>query len=399
VKTGKTGHLPTLLACFMHFDLSFMLWVLLGSLGVFASSSLGLSPAQKGWMVAIPILSGSLLRIPVGLLSDRAGAKRVGIGLLALLFVPLLVGWLQSNTFPAVLAMGVLLGAGGASFAVALPLASRWYPPERQGLAMGVAAAGNSGTVVTNLLAPRLAAAFGWHAVFGLAMIPLALVLVAFVLMARQPPVRARAQTLGDLRRLFGTSDLWWFCLFYSVTFGGYVGLSSFLPIFFRDQYGLTPVQAGYATAAAALAGSAARPLGGWLADRVGGIRLLSVVLVAVACAYALASRLLPLGPTAGILIAGMVCLGLGNGAVFQVVPQRFTHGLGAVTGIVGALGGVGGFFLPTLLGTVKQVSGSFGPGFLVLAALAGTAAVVLRLLLWSRQAWPSTGSDLPDAA
>jgi NNP family nitrate/nitrite transporter-like MFS transporter len=160
-------------------------------------------------------------------------------------------------------------------------------------------------------------------------------------------------------------------------------------------------LHAGYATAAAALAGSAARPFGGWLADRIGGIRLLSFVLVAVACAYGLASLLLPFGPAASILIAGMVCLGLGNGAVFQVVPLRFPRGLGAVTGLVGALGGVGGFFLPTLLGTVKQASGSFGPAFLVLAALAGTAAVALRLLVWSRQSWPSTstGSDLPDAA
>jgi MFS transporter, NNP family, nitrate/nitrite transporter len=143
---ARTGHLPTLIACFLHFDLSFMLWVLLGALGVFAASAAGLNVAQKGLMVAVPILSGSLLRIPLGILSDRIGGRRAGMALLAFLFVPLSLGWLWASSFSSLLAVGLTLGVGGASFAVALPLASRWYPPERQGLAMGIAAAGNSGT-------------------------------------------------------------------------------------------------------------------------------------------------------------------------------------------------------------------------------------------------------------
>src|SRR5688500_5195301 len=184
----KTGHLPTLIACFLHFDLSFMLWVLLGALGIFIAESVGLTPMEKGLVVAVPLLSGSLLRVPAGMLSDRLGAKRVGIALLALLYVPLIVGWTAGDTLPSLLLIGLLLGTAGASFAVALPLASRWYPPEKQGLAMGVAAAGNSGTVIANLLAPRLAEAVGWHNVLGLAMLPLALVLVAFALLAKDSP-------------------------------------------------------------------------------------------------------------------------------------------------------------------------------------------------------------------
>ncbi len=393
--TAPEGHLPTLVGCFMHFDFSFMLWVLLGSLGVFAASSLGLNAAQKGWMVAVPILSGSILRIPMGLLSDRIGGKRVGVALLAFLFVPLLLGWRWADSFPSVLGMGLMLGVGGASFAVALPLASRWYPPHRQGLAMGIAAAGNSGTVITNLVAPRLAGLVGWHGVFGLAMLPLALVLVSFAVLARDAPRLAPVRKPASALRLLREPDLVWFCFFYSVTFGGYVGLSSFLPIFFRDQYGVSPLHAGYLTALAALAGSAARPVGGYLADKVGGVRLLSSLLFAVSLAYGFASRLPPVASMSAILVAGMVSLGMANGAVFQVVPQRFPREMGAATGIIGAIGGLGGFVLPTLLGTMKHVMGSFAAGFLVLALAALAAAVALRVLVWSQERWPGS---VPDA-
>jgi NNP family nitrate/nitrite transporter-like MFS transporter len=376
---SRTGHLPTLIACFLHFDLSFMLWVLVGALGVFLGSSLHLGPAQKALVVAVPVLSGSLFRIPFGLLSDRFGGRRTGLALLAFLFLPLLLGWLRADSLPAVLAMGAMLGVGGASFAVALPLASRWYPPERQGMAMGIAAAGNSGTVLTNLAAPRLAAVLGWHAVFGLAMVPLAAVLLAFALLARESPaVAPRARTQAEF---LSSADLWWLCFFYSVTFGGYVGLSSFLPIFFRDQYGVSPVQAGTLTALAAFAGSGMRPIGGWLADRLGGVRLLSILLVAIAAAYALASRLPPLSAASAVVVGGMMCLGMANGAVFQIVPQRFPGEIGRATGLVGAVGGLGGFALPMLLGTLKARAGSFGAGFAVLAGVALCAAISLRLV------------------
>lgn len=390
---ARTGHLPTLIACFLHFDLSFMLWVLLGSLGVFAASAAGLNVAQKGLMVAVPILSGSLLRIPLGILGDRIGGRRAGVALLAFLFVPLSLGWLRASSFSSLLAVGLTLGVGGASFAVALPLASRWYPPERQGLAMGIAAAGNSGTVLTNLVAPRLANVYGWHAVFGLAMVPLAVVLVAFALLARDTPAVTTRQPLRPLA-LLQHPDLWWLCTFYAVTFGGYVGLSSFLPIFFRDQFAVTPVNAGYLTALAAFAGSGARPVGGWLADKVGGVRLLAALLVCIAGAYALIARLPPLASIEVLLVFGMMCLGMANGAVFQVVPQRFPREIGAATGIIGALGGLGGFALPTLLGAMKQRTGSFGAGFATLALAALVAAIVLLVLVASQSRWRMRASE-----
>lgn len=381
----RQGHLPTLIACFLHFDLSFMLWVLVGALGILIAEDLQLSPSQRGALVALPILSGSLLRIPLGLLSDRWGARRVGASMLAFLFVPLSIGWLAADSWSMVMTLGVLLGTAGASFAVALPLASAWYPAHRQGLVMGIAAAGNSGTVVTNLVAPRLAATFGWHGVFGLAMIPLAIVLATFLLTAREAPPRVQAATRWMVLR---QADLWWFCLFYSVTFGGYVGLSSFLPLYLRDQQGLVPATAGLLTAVAAFVGSFSRPFGGWLADRVGGRRLLIVALAGLALTYAALATGPALAPLTMLLVVAMACCGLGNGAVFQLVPLRFPRELGLVTGIVGALGGLGGFCLPMLLGLVRQHVGGFGAGFVMLAVVAALMAGVLQGLTMLRAGW-----------
>jgi MFS transporter, NNP family, nitrate/nitrite transporter len=394
METSKTttqstdGHQPTLIASFLHFDMSFMLWVLLGALGIYITESLGLSPAQKGLIVAIPILSGSLLRVPMGLLSDRIGGKRVGMAMLLFLFVPLTLGWRAGTGVPLLVATGLMLGTAGASFAVALPLASRWYPPQRQGLVMGIAAAGNSGTVITNLAAPRLAEIVGWHNVLGLAMIPLALVLIAFALMAKDSPTTTTGQPMRRYLTALRQSDMWWFCLFYSITFGGYVGLGSFLPIFFRDQYGVAPLTAGYLTALATFVGSMIRPFGGYLADRVGGTRMLAWLLIGIFVTYLLGAQLPALPLMTTLLILGMACFGMGNGALFQLVPQRFRDQIGIATGVVGAIGGLGGFFLPNVLGTAKQISGSFGVGFAALAALALVAFVVLQVLTKVRQGW-----------
>ena len=374
----------TLLACFLHFDFSFMLWVLIGALGIPIAEAAQLSPAEKGFVVAVPILTGSLMRVVVGVLVDRIGGKRVGMLLLAFLFLPLGIAWQVTPTLPVLILIGAMLGCAGASFAVALPLASRWFPPERQGLAMGIAAAGNSGTVVTNLVAPRLILAIGLGATFGVAMLALTFVLVLFSVLAHEPPKRPTRPQFPSLR----DRDLRWLCLFYSITFGGYVGLSSFCPLFFRDAYHVTPIHAGYITAGLACAGSFARPVGGIIADRIGGTRLLAMLLLPIAVAYAVASSLPALPMMVGVLAVAMLCLGLGNGAVFQIVPQRFQRDLGAVTGLVGAIGGVGGFFLPTLLGSVRGATGSFTIGFVVLGLIALCAAVALRLLIAPRGRW-----------
>jgi len=381
------GHLPTLIACFLHFDLSFMLWVLLGALGVFVAEDLGLSAAEKGLVVALPLLTGSLLRIPVGFASDRFGGKRVALCLLALVGLALVVAWRGASGVPSLVMAALLLGAGGASFAVALPLASRWYPPERQGLVMGIAAAGNSGTVLTNLIAPALATVIGWRGVFGAALLPLAAVAVAFQVMARESPGRAPASISATWRAL-RESDLWWFCLFYAVTFGGYVGLSTFLPLFLRDQFAVDALTAGRLTAVAALVGSFSRPVGGVMADRFGGVRVLTLALGGIGIVYSFAARLPGLGSMMVLTVLGMALFGMGNGAVFQLVPQRFRQHLGAATGVVGAVGGLGGFLLPALLGILKQTTGSFGPAFALFGVAAFGAAAWLQWLVSREERW-----------
>ena len=288
----RAGHLPTLVAAFLYFDVSFMVWVILGPLAVFIARDLHLSAAEKGLMVATPVLAGAVLRIVTGALADHLKPRLTAIIMQTIVIAGLAGFWAFGvASFEMTLALGVVLGVAGASFAVALPLASYWYPPQHQGTALGIAGAGNSGTVLAALFAPSLAVALGWRNVLGLAIVPLAVVLALFVLLAKNSPLSPARKSLKDYAEILGFADAWWLMAFYCVTFGGFVGLSSFLPIYFNDQYGLSPVAAGYCTAASVFAGSFVRPLGGAVADRIGGVKALSFVYGLVAVLLLIVSR------------------------------------------------------------------------------------------------------------
>jgi NNP family nitrate/nitrite transporter-like MFS transporter len=350
------------------------------------AQDLHLDPGQKGLMVAVPVLAGAVLRVVNGILVGQWKARLTGIVMQVVVILGLIAARLFGiHSFGQLLALGCVLGVAGASFAIALPMVSYWYPPEHQGTALGLAGAGNSGTVFASLFAPSLAIALGWQNVFGLAALPLAAVLLFFLIAAKDSPNSPPPKTLADYGRLLGAGDAWWLMFFYSVSFGGFVGLSSFLPIYFHDQYGLTPVNAGYFTAACVFAGSFARPFGGLIADRIGGTRALMVIYAIVAVVLlAIAQGSLPVVGALVVLLAGMIALGMGNGAVFQLVPQRFGHDVGLMTGLVGMTGGIGGFALAASLGYAKQFTGGYGPGFVIFAALAiaawaGIAAVRIR--------------------
>ncbi len=386
----KSGHTPTLLSAFLYFDMSFMVWVLLGALSVQIAKDLGLSPAQKGLMVAVPILAGAALRLVNGVLVDLIGPKKTGLIAQVIVIAGLVTAWvLHIDSFNAVLAMGLVLGMAGASFAVALPLASRWYPMKYQGVALGIAGAGNSGTVFASLFAPTLAKMYGWQTVFGLTAIPLVLVFVIFLFLAKDAPEKPAARTLGQYVAILKESDAWWFMLFYGVTFGGFVGLSSSLNVYFNSEYGLSPVTAGFFTAACVFAGSMLRPIGGTIADRIGGVRTLTTMYLIAGVALAVFSLKMPTVYTAlGVLIVAMGALGMGNGAVFQLVPVRFRQQIGIMTGLVGAFGGVGGFYLAASLGLSKQVTGSYQLGLLGFAFLALVAVSGLTLI---KKKWRTT--------
>jgi NNP family nitrate/nitrite transporter-like MFS transporter len=394
----KSGHTPTLLSAFLYFDLSFMTWVLLGPLGVAISKSFGLSPAQKGFMVAVPVLSGAVLRLVAGVAVDHIGPKRTGIIGQLLVLAGLAAAWkLGVHSYNQVLVLGIVLGVAGASFAVALPLASRWYPPEHQGLALGIAGAGNSGTALAALFAPGLAQIYGWQNVIGLAALPLAIAFVVYLIFAKDAPNRPAPKKLAAYADVLKTHDAWWLMGLYGVTFGGFVGLSSSLTIYFNAEYGLAPVIAGFFTAACVFAGSFIRPVGGALADRFGGVRTLSVVYVLAALGLALVSFQQPSAWIAlGLMMFTMMALGAGNGAVFQLAPQRFGPEIGVVTGLVGATGGAGGFYLASSLGWAKQVTGSYQGGLLAFAALALIALVGLTGV---KRRWRETWPQLSGAA
>jgi NNP family nitrate/nitrite transporter-like MFS transporter len=395
----KAGHPPTLFASFLYFDISFMIWVLLGPLGVVIAKDLNLTPSQKGFMVALPYLSGAFARFFMGMAVDRIGAKLTG-GIGQILVIGALAwAWLvQIDSLSQVQILGLFLGIAGASFAVSLPLASRWYPPEAQGLAMGIAGAGNSGTVFSALFAPLLAKHFGWNNVFGMALIPAVLTLVVYWILAKDAPNQPPPKTLKQYGEMLKDKDTWWFMAFYSVTFGGFSGLAASLVIYFNAQFGIDSVHAGYLAAGCVLAGSVARPVGGRVADRFGGIKTLQIIYGVVAVSLALVALFSTnLVLTLVFFVTGMLGLGMGNGSVFQLIPQRFRKEIGIMTGLVGMAGGIGGFYLATSLGMSKQLTGSYQGGFLVFVAL---AVVALLGLLGVKKRWRSTwGSPLNTTA
>ena len=386
----KAGHRPTLIAAFLYFDLAFMVWVLLGPLAPIIAQDLALNPAQKGLMVAVPTLAGAVLRIVNGLLVDRIGPKTTGAIGQIIVIAGLLIGWgFGVNSFEGTLALGVVLGFAGASFAVALPLASRWYGPEHQGKAMGIAGMGNSGTVLASLFAPVLAKAFGWNAVLGLAAIPLIVVFAIYMAIAKDSPDQPAPKPFTAYLAVLKEADAWWFMLFYGVTFGGFVGLAASLSIYFTDQFALSPVLAGYATAACVFVGSLVRPFGGAVADRIGGIKTLTFVYaISAATLLAISTNPASLALALGLFLLVMATLGFGNGAVFQLVPQRFRKEIGVMTGMVGFGGGVGGFYLASSLGFAKQITGSPSAGFLIFA---GLAVVALLGILAVKTRWRTT--------
>jgi len=390
------GHLPTLITSFLYFDVSFMVWTLLGPLGAQIGKSLALSPEQKGVMVAFPILAGAILRVVLGLLVDRIGAKRTGIIAQIVVACGLFAAWrFGLPSYSSALLMGIVLGFAGASFAVALPQAGRWYPPHMQGLVMGLAGAGNVGVVIDSLFAPRLAQAYGWHSVFGLALIPILAVLAIYTIFSKDAPVEVKPKRLSDYFELLKQQDAHWFALYYTVSFGGFVGLASSFVLYFTSQYGLTPVHAGDFAALATFCGAVLRPVGGAIADRFGGIRALSIFYTMAGLALVGAAFISPINANLACLLIASGSFGMANGSVFQLLPQRFAREIGVMTGIVGCGGGIGGFLLATLLGYSKGWTGNYSGGLLIFAALCGVALTGLFLV---KTRWRSTWGALSGA-
>ena len=264
-----------------------------------------------------------------------------------------------------------------------------------QGVVMGLAGAGNVGVVLDSLIAPRMAAAYGWQSVFGLALIPAVLVFIVYAVFSKDAPVEVKKKKLTDYWTLLKDKDAHWFCFYYTISFGGFVGLASSYVLYFKSEYSLTAVQAGDFAALCTFLGAVARPVGGAVADRIGGIRSL-YTFYAVAAAMLAAGALLH-NFTVNVIVFAIAsgALGMANGSVFQLLPQRFGKDLGVMTGLVGAGGGVGGFYLASSLGFAKGLTGSYSLGFLVFAGLCLLAIVGLTVV---KTRWRTTWGALAQA-
>ena len=390
----RSGHGPTLFAAFLYFSFSCCIWVLNGAMAPFIGESFDLSPAQKGLMLSVPIIAGALMRFPLGILSQYIGRKKATLVEMALIAVAMLFGFFFVRSFNDLLAMGVLLGIAGASFGVALSLGSGWFPPQHKGLAMGLVGAGNVGTAVSVLIAPPLAQWLGWQTVYGVAAGAILVPMVVMVVFAKEPPdVNAHSSFREHIACLF-EKDGWVFSLIYGVTFGGFIGLTTFLPSYYYDQFGVSKVQAGQLTMLAAFMGAAVRIAGGWISDRWGGVNTLTVVLLVVAVALALvglASGSLVL--TTLLLIVCFAALGAGNGALFQLVPLRWPLSTAVAGSMIGEIGALGGGLVPNAMGLSKQYLGSYLWGFVFFAALSLVMLGVMRVMQirWTRT-WAEKG-------
>jgi NNP family nitrate/nitrite transporter-like MFS transporter len=388
----KSGHAPTLGAAFFYFAFSCCIWVMNGAMAPFISETYNLTPAQKGVMLSVPIFAGALMRFPLGVLAQYIGRKNATLVEMAMIMVALMFGYFFVDSYSSLLAMGVLLGIAGASFGVALSLGSGSFPARYKGLAMGLVGAGNVGTAVSVLVAPALAQRYGWQSVYGIAAVAMLLPMGAMIFFGKEPPdVDKHASFREHIGCLF-EKDGWAFSIIYAVTFGGFIGLATFLPSYYYDQFGVSKVQAGQLSMLAAFMGAAVRVFGGWISDHWGGVNTLTAVLATVAVTLVLCG--LAGNSLVGTTLLLMLCfaaLGAGNGALFQLVPLRWPLATAVAGSMIGEIGALGGGLIPNAMGLSKQYTGSYFWGF---AGFAMCAAAVLLMLRAMQIRWTRTWAE-----
>jgi len=403
------GNGMTLFMAFMYFDMSFMVWTMLGPLSTEITEALAMTghimtAGEKATLLSLPILAGAILRILLGFGVDKFGPKKTALVAQFIVISALLMAYILGSTitYNQLLIVALGLGFAGASFAVALPQAGQWYPPKLQGVVLGIAGAGNIGVVIDFLFAPKIAEVWGWEAVFLVGAIMAIIVFVAYLFLAKDAPAEVytvRPKKLKDYGKLLKDKDTWWFNLFYAISFGGFVGFAGYMKVYLMNTYQVdmsaigmdwfnepnVKVIAGYFGALTIFAGAVLRPVGGAIADKLGGIKSLYFFFGTVALlAIVNATMTLPFWLAIIVLFLIMANLGMANGAVFQLVPQRFGKDIGIMTGIIGAAGGLGGTALIQTLGWSKGAFDGYSAGFMIFAtvvliALAGISLVKTR--------------------
>ncbi|MCD6212926.1 MAG: NarK/NasA family nitrate transporter [Sulfurovum sp.] len=400
------GHTPTLFMAFLYFDMSFMVWTMLGPLSTEIAEALALAghimtAGEKATLLSLPILSGAILRIVLGFGVDKFGAKKTALVSQLIVIVALLSAYIMGDTitYNQLLIVALGLGFAGASFAVALPQAGQWYPPKSQGIVMGIAGAGNIGVVIDFIFAPKIAELWGWEVVFLVGAIMAIVTFIAYAFIAQDAPAsvyKARPKKLKDYGKLLKDKDTWWFSLFYAISFGGFVGFAGYMKVYLMNTYSVdmevfgidvldesnVKVIAGYFGALCIFAGAVLRPFGGSIADKIGGVKALYFFYGMVFVLVALTALVeLPFFIAILVLFLIMANLGMANGSVFQLVPQRFGKDIGIMTGLVGCAGGLGGTALIKTLGWSKGAFDGYAAGFMIFAAVVVVALIGLSMV------------------
>jgi NNP family nitrate/nitrite transporter-like MFS transporter len=380
------------------FALNFWAWALLSPLGPRFKDTLHLSALQQALLVAVPVVVGSLGRIPVGALTDRFGGRVMFPAVSAATALPVLyLGFAGHSSLATLLAGGFFLGVGGTAFAVGVPFVGAWFPPERRGLAIGVFGAGMGGTAISALTTAKLADAYGLTAPFLVTAVVLAGYAVLSALLLRDAPGRAvpGGSLVSRLSAIVRLGITWQASALYAVAFGGYVAFSVYLPTYLKTGYGLAQGDAANRMAGFVVLAVLTRPVGGWLSDRFGPVRVLAGALGVVILGAAVQTFTLSLAPSATIAFLAMAAaLGAASGATFALVALLApANKVGAVTGVVGAAGGLGGFVPPLVMGGLYGAFGSYGLG-LALLALVATAALAFTLTTVRRVLGASAARD-----
>ena len=345
----------------------FMSWSNFAPLASQVAEMFNLDVSQRTLLLATPVLLGSIMRIPVGILSDRYGGKKVYLILMAFILIPLIM-IPHVHSFGMLLFAALLVGMSGTSFAVGVSYASVWFPPEQQGLALGIVSMGNMGNAVAAMTLPYISKAAGFDSVYYFLIILTVIFGVLFAVFCKEMPVD-KSKTIKGALSVATDSGTWYLSLFYFLTFGLFVAFTNLTPTFLTGMFHYTPVTAGLYSALFAFVCTLVRPFGGYLADRKRPMALLQWVFVAIVifAIWIMLSFHNQFMFIAGIVLVGLSA-GIGNGVVFKMVPYVSQGNTGAVTGFVGAVGGLGGFFPPLIIGYIYQWTGSYELGIALLA-------------------------------
>lgn len=363
----------------LNLILGFMVWVIISSLMPFITEDIAIPPGKLAMVTAIPVVLGSILRIPLGYYANIVGARIVFLVSFILLLFP--VYYIsEASTMTDLIIGGLFLGIGGAVFSVGVTSLPKYYPKEKHGFVNGMYGIGNLGTAVTTFSAPIVATQIGWVLTVKLYLILLLVFIVLNFFLGDRHEAKVKTPIMEQIKGVYKNEKLWFFSLFYFITFGSFVAFTVYLPNFLVSNFELAKVDAGMRTAGFIAIATFFRPIGGWLADRFQPLFLL----VGTFSVYTVAAILLAFSPGITLYTVGClaiaVCAGVGNGVIFKLVPFYFNKQAGIVNGIVSMMGGLGGFFPPILLSTIHAATGQYSIGFMLLSQV---ALASLILVIW----------------